>query len=72
MEVEFLNAEGAVTAVHRSRTTVRWIYKGEMGLLLRAAGFERWQIAGDFTGRPLVQETDDMIVQAWAPGAARE
>jgi SAM-dependent methyltransferase len=70
MEIEFLNAEGAVAAVRRCRTTDRWIYKGEMGLLLRAAGFARWQIAGDFTGRPLVKETDAMIVQAWAPGAA--
>src|SRR5262249_40352694 len=70
MEIEFLNAEGAVTTVHRCRTTVRWIYKGEMALLLRAAGFARWQISGDYTGRPLVKETDEMIVQAWAPGGS--
>jgi SAM-dependent methyltransferase len=68
VEVEFLDAAGAVTAVHRSQTTVRWVYKGEMALLLRAAGFARWQISGDFSGRPLTQETDAMIVQAWAPG----
>jgi SAM-dependent methyltransferase len=70
MEVEFLNAEGAVAEVHRSKTTVRWVYKGEMALLLRAAGFERWQISGAYTGRPLVKETDEMIVQAWAPGGS--
>jgi len=41
----------------------------EMELLLRAAGFARWQILGDFDGRPLERETDTMIVQAWiAPG----
>jgi hypothetical protein len=36
-----------------------------MALLLRAAKFDRWQIAGDFDDRPLVNETDAMIVKAW-------
>jgi len=65
-EVEMLDAAGNVAATHRSQTTIRWIYKGEMELLLRAAGFARWQISGDFDGRPLVNETDAMIVQAWS------
>jgi hypothetical protein len=65
MDIEMLDAAGNVTAVHRSQTTVRWIYKYEMDLLLRVAGFARWQIAGGFDGRPLVNETDVMIVQAW-------
>jgi hypothetical protein len=38
-------------------------------LLLRVAGFARWKILGGFDGRPLLHETDAMIVQAWtAPG----
>jgi hypothetical protein len=36
-----------------------------MELLLRLAGFARWKILGGFDGRPLENETDDMIVQAW-------
>jgi hypothetical protein len=44
-----------------------------MELLLRLAGFARWDIRGDFDGRPLLHETDAMIVQAWtAPGAKKE
>jgi SAM-dependent methyltransferase len=64
-EMEMLDAAGNVVAVHRSEHTIRWIYPGEMELLLRAAGFARWQISGDFNGRPLENETDAMIVQAW-------
>lgn len=36
-----------------------------MELLLRVAGFARWEILGGFDGRPLLQETDMMIVKAW-------
>ena len=36
-----------------------------MELLLRIAGFARWQILGGLDGRPLLHETDAMIVQAW-------
>jgi SAM-dependent methyltransferase len=64
-EMEFLDAAGNVTATHRSKHTARWIYKGEMALLLRVAGFEKWEILGGFDGRPLLQETDAMIVKAW-------
>ena len=35
------------------------------GTLLRAAGFARWEIYGDFHRKPLTQETDSMIVFAW-------
>jgi SAM-dependent methyltransferase len=72
-EIEMLDATGKVIATHPSKTTIRWIYKTEMKLLLRAAGFARWQILGGFDGRPLSHETDAMIVQAWtAPGAKEE
>jgi hypothetical protein len=36
-----------------------------MELLLRIAGFARWEIYGDFDRRPLVSDTDQMIVMAW-------
>jgi SAM-dependent methyltransferase len=64
-EVEFLDAAGKVVETRTSKTTLRWIYKGEMELLLRMAGFARWGILGGFEGQPLEKETDDMIVQAW-------
>jgi len=65
VEIELLDGAGHITATHPSKTSVRWIYKAEMELLLRVAGFARWQILGDFGGRPLEHETDAMIVQAW-------
>jgi SAM-dependent methyltransferase len=71
-EIEMLDATGQVTGVHASKTSIRWIYKAEMELLLRLAGFARWNILGGFDGRPLLNETDAMIVQAWTAGAAKE
>lgn len=65
MDVEFLDQTGKLVRVSHSETTTRWIYKTEMELLLRLAGFPRWEIYGDFTRRPLERETDAMIVCAW-------
>ena len=64
-ELELLAADGSVAAVHRSQCTARFFYKHELELLLRVAGFARWEIYGDFDGRPLERETDAMIVSAW-------
>lgn len=65
-ETEFLDAAGNVTETRRSTTVLRWIYRNEMELLLRLAGFARWRISGSFDRRPLLYETDGMIVEAWA------
>jgi SAM-dependent methyltransferase len=46
--------------------TARWIYKAEFALLLRAAGFERWQVCGGFGGEPLVRDDQEMVWTAWA------
>jgi hypothetical protein len=70
-DIEFLDASGRVTATHPSQISLRWIYKNEMELLLRLAGFTRWQIYGDFDRRPLVNETDSMIVEAWNDDCSR-
>jgi len=64
-DLEFLDAAGNVIEVHRSETTARWVYKFEMELLLRLAGFERYSICGGFDRRPLVNEDDPMIALAW-------
>ena len=64
-EVEELDADGRLLSTRRFSTTIRWIYKTEMELLLRIAGFSRWEICGGFDRRPLEVETDGMIVFAW-------
>lgn len=65
VEVQELDAEGHVTAVHKSVTSMRWTFKFEMELLLAASGFQRRQICGDFDRRPLTAEKDLMVVFAW-------
>jgi hypothetical protein len=64
-ELELLAADGSIAAVHRSQCIGRYFYKHEMELLVRVAGFARWEICGDFDRRPLTNDTDAMIVMAW-------
>lgn len=63
-EIELLAADGSVQTVHRSEIRSRYIYKQEMELLLRVAGYARWEIYGGFERRPLTRENDAMIVIA--------
>lgn len=64
-EIELLAADGSVQTVHRSEIRLRYIYKHEMELLLRIAGFARWEIYGNFDRWPLTRESDAMVVSAW-------
>ncbi len=45
--------------------TLRWTFRYEMELLLRAAGFQRFQVWGGFDRRPLEHEIDEMVWTAW-------
>ncbi len=65
MELRELGPDGAVLARHPHSVDLRWVYKGEMELLLGAAGFARWEVAGGFDGRPLLADTDLMVWTAW-------
>jgi SAM-dependent methyltransferase len=65
MELRELGPEGDVLATHPHAFDLRWIYKAEMELLLRTAGFSRCEVAGGFDGRPLVRDTDLMVWTAW-------
>jgi SAM-dependent methyltransferase len=64
-EIELIDAEGRVSAVFRSQSSSRYLYKHELELLLRIAGFDRWEIYGDFDRKPLTRESDAMIAMAW-------
>ena len=64
-EIEELDADGRLLSTRPFSTSIRWIYKTEMELLLRIAGFSRWEIYGGFDRRPLEVETDAMLVFAW-------
>jgi SAM-dependent methyltransferase len=64
-ELELLAADGSIATVYRSECSSRYFYKHEMELLLRIAGFARWEISGEFDRRQLTRDTDAMIVMAW-------
>ena len=64
VEIWEIDAAERPTAVHRFSTSQRWVYRFELELLFRAAGFARWDIRGGLDGRPLAAPDDQMI--AWA------
>lgn len=65
-EIRELSPSGAVVSIRNTQTTIRWIYKQEMELLLTLAGFSRWTITRAFDGEPLTGSTEPMLVTAWA------
>lgn len=50
---------------HLTRMGIRWIYSEEFKLLLRLAGFERWELYGDFDKSKFNAESDEMVWIAW-------
>lgn len=62
-EREVLRAGGEVLGHYAF--SLRWTYRWEMELLLRAAGFPRWEVRGGFDGRPLQTDRDEMVWTAW-------
>ena len=60
-EIVAIDAAGARSVAHRYTFTLRWSFRYELELLLRAAGFRHWEVCGGFDGRPLERETDEMI-----------
>jgi SAM-dependent methyltransferase len=64
-EVVLSDARGYAAETHRDRFTLRWIWRPEMELLLRLAGFSHWDVRGGFDGRPLEKDTDEMVWTAW-------
>ena len=64
-EMRESDARGYAGAVYRHAVTLRWTYRFEMELLLRTAGFTRYEVAGGFDGRPLLRDTDEMVWTAW-------
>jgi len=62
-ETRVSQADGSESVV-ASGFTLRWTYRYEMELLLRAAGFARVDFLGGFDQRPLTQDTDEMVILA--------
>jgi SAM-dependent methyltransferase len=65
MELRRLDDAGRATATHPHGVDLRWVYRDEMELLLRTAGFARSAVVGGFDGRPLERDTDLMVWTAW-------
>jgi len=64
VEIREIHTSDRPEAVHKFSTSQRWVYRFELELLFRAAGFARWEILGGLDGRPLKAPDDQMI--AWA------
>lgn len=65
MAIEEFDEVGRVLTSRASVTDMRWTWKPEMDLLLRACGFARWTIEGGFDHQPLALDSGLMLVTAW-------
>lgn len=65
-EIQELDREGNLLRSHRSQTSIRWIFKPEMELLLRLAGYAKWEITRGFEAEPLTGAAETMVVSAQA------
>lgn len=66
IEIRELDRGGRTAATHRFTTLQRWVYRFELELLLRLAGFSRWRITGGFDDRPLAKPDEQMLAWAWS------
>jgi SAM-dependent methyltransferase len=64
VEIRESDAAGRLVSVHRYSTSQRWIYRYELELLFRSAGFLSWEFFGGFDRRPLKSPEDQMIACA--------
>lgn len=64
-EVIESDARGYAAKTHRMRYELRWTYRWEMELLLRIAGFSRWELRRGFDDGPFEKPTDEMVWTAW-------
>jgi SAM-dependent methyltransferase len=65
IEIRELDANGATAASHRFHATQRWVYRFELELLFRAAGFTTWEIFGGFAREPLERPDQQIVAWAW-------
>jgi SAM-dependent methyltransferase len=64
-EIVLSDARGYLSATRPREFTLRWTFRYEMELLLRASGFQRFEVQGGFDGRPLEKDADEMVWTAW-------
>lgn len=65
IEYRELDAAGQVVSSRRATTSQRWVYRWEMELLMRGAGFSRCEIQGGYRGEPLERTDQPMIAWGW-------
>ena len=65
IEIREVDATGKTVASHRSEITQRWVYRYELDLLLRIAGYGRREIHGGFAGEPFTSPDQPLIAWGW-------
>jgi SAM-dependent methyltransferase len=68
IDIEETDGAGAVIRSHRFETRQRWVYRFELELLFRLAGFSRWEILGGWDKQPLESDAGQMLAFAWRAG----
>lgn len=62
---EELDEDHRIVSVTEAPFRISWIFKPQLELLLRSAGFSHWEIHGGFDRQPLERDDQEMVVEAW-------
>ena len=65
VDIEELDAAGTLRRTHQFETTQRWVYRFELELLLREAGFARREILGGWAREPFTRDDQPMLACGW-------
>ncbi len=68
IDIEELDGAGQVGRTHRFETRQRWVYRYELELLLRLAGFDKGEILHGWDRRPLETDSGQMLAFGWKAG----
>lgn len=67
LRFELFDADGNLTRTYLQRLELAYLHSGDVMRLLEQTGFQDITIAGDFTGRRLEHDTDELVVEARRP-----
>jgi SAM-dependent methyltransferase len=66
IRTEEFGADGALRQTDMMRLELAYLYPSDLAGLLAQAGFQVLRISGDFLGRPLERDGDELIIEARA------
>jgi SAM-dependent methyltransferase len=66
IRTEEFSSDGSLTRTHMMNLELAYLYRSDIASLLAESGFELTRISGDFTGRAVERDGDELVIEARA------